>query len=137
MPPPGSMGPPPQYAALRRRCPVVQVTTPFGAPAWYVTRYDDVRELLADGRFVRPTINDWPVDADAAARGPGLVTMMELEGPRHAALRQALAEPFSVRATRQRRPALRAAADRLLEPITAGGPPGDLVTGFFEPFPCW
>ncbi|GCD43588.1 cytochrome P450 [Streptomyces paromomycinus] len=135
MPPPGSVGPPPEYAALRRSCPVARVATPFGAPAWYVTRYDDVRKLLADDRFIRPTINDWPLDADAAARGPGLVTMMELEGPRHAALRQALAEPFSVRATRQRRPALRATADRMLGQIVADGPPGDLVRGFCEPFP--
>ncbi|MFH8409064.1 cytochrome P450 [Streptomyces sp. NPDC018019] len=129
------MGPPPQYALLRRSCPLARVTTPFGAPAWYVTRYDDVRKLLADDRFIRPTINDWPLDADAAARGPGLVTMMELDGPRHAALRQALAKPFSIRATRRRRPALRATADRLLAQIAANGPPRDLVSGFFEPFP--
>ncbi|MEU7189807.1 cytochrome P450 [Streptomyces sp. NPDC045369] len=135
MPAPGSVGPPPEYAVLRRSCPLARVATPFGAPAWCVTRYDDVRKLLADDRFVRPTIDDWPLDADVTARGPGLVTMMELDGPRHAALRQALAEPFSVRATRQRRPSLRATADRLLGPITADGPPGDLVSGFCEPFP--
>ncbi|MFI2239238.1 cytochrome P450 [Streptomyces chrestomyceticus] len=141
MPPPGSVGPPPEYAALRRSCPLARVATPFGAPAWYVTRYDDVRKLLADDRFIRPTINDWPTiddrppDTAVAGRGPGLVTMMELEGPRHAALRQALAEPFSVRATRRRRAALRATADRMLGQIAADGPPGDLVSDFCEPFP--
>ncbi|KOG52585.1 cytochrome P450 [Streptomyces griseoflavus] len=134
MPPPGSMGPPPQYPRLRRECPLAKVATPFGAPAWYATRYDDVRDLLADDRFVRPTIEDWPPGPDAD-RGPGLLTMMELEGPRHAALRQALARPFSVRAVRRRRPALRAAADHLLERFTTTGPPGDLVSGFCEPFP--
>ncbi|MEV8306842.1 cytochrome P450 [Streptomyces flavidovirens] len=135
MPRPDSMGPPPQYRWLRRSCPLARVATPFGAPAWYVTRYDDVRNLLADDRFIRPTINDWPLDTGDASRGPGLVTMMELDGPRHTALRQALAEPFSVRAVRRCRPTLRATADRLLKQFTATGPPGDLVSGFFEPFP--
>ncbi|MFH8746860.1 cytochrome P450 [Streptomyces rimosus] len=135
MPRPGSMGPPPQYPRLRRECPLAKVTTPFGAPAWYATRYDDVRNLLADDRFIRPTIEDWPADTGAAACGPGLLTMMELEGPRHAALRQALARPFSVRAVRRRRPAVRATADGMLEQFTTTGPPGDLVSGFCEPFP--
>ncbi|MGA4845172.1 cytochrome P450 [Streptomyces sp. G5(2025)] len=135
MPRPDSMGPPPQYRSLRGSCPLARVATPFGAPAWCVTRYDDVRKLLADDRFIRPTINDWPPDTGDASRGPGLVTMMELEGPRHTALRQALAEPFGVRATRRRRPVLRATADRLLTQFTAAGPPSDLVSGFFEPFP--
>ncbi len=27
---------------------------------WYATRHADVAELLADPRFIRPTINEWP-----------------------------------------------------------------------------
>ncbi|MGW0536816.1 cytochrome P450 [Streptomyces sp. NPDC003032] len=128
------MGPPTEYRLLRQGCPVAKVMTPFGAPAWYVTCYEDVRDLLADSRFIRPTIEDWPATADTTG-APGLVTMMELEGPRHTALRQALATSLSVRSVRRTRPAVRATADRLLADLAAPGPPGDLVDGFCEPFP--
>ncbi|MFF4605307.1 cytochrome P450 [Streptomyces sp. NPDC001339] len=144
VPPPGTMGPPAEYERLRRECPVAKVRLPFGATAWYVTRYDDVRQLIADPRLIRPTINDWPArpdtDADAdtgdtGAAEPGLVTMMELDGPRHLALRRALAEPFSVRAIRRHVPAMRRAADELLDAFAAAGQPGDLVAGYLEPYP--
>ncbi|MFG2563269.1 cytochrome P450 [Streptomyces sp. NPDC048496] len=136
LPPPGTMGPPTQYGWLRRECPLAEVRLPIGATAWYATRYEDVRDLVADPRLIRPTINDWPPRPDRAADDElGLITMMELEGPRHAALRRALAEPFSVRSIRRRLPHLRQSADRLLEEFVDGGQPGDLVAGFLEPFP--
>ncbi|GAU69403.1 putative cytochrome P450 [Streptomyces sp. NBRC 110611] len=139
VPPLGTMGPPAEYEQLRRECPVAKVRLPFGATAWYVTRYDDVRQLIADPRLIRPTINDWPArpDAndDAGAAEPGLVTMMELDGPQHLALRRALAEPFSVRAIRRQVPVMRRAADELLDTFAAGGRPGDLVAGYLEPYP--
>ncbi|MFJ6215493.1 cytochrome P450 [Streptomyces sp. NPDC092296] len=136
VPPPGTMGPPTEYARLRRDCPLAEVRLPIGATAWYATRYGDVRALVADPRLVRPTINDWPPRPDRAAGDePGLTTMMELDGPRHAALRRALAEPFSVRSVRGRLPRIRQSADRLLAEFVGGGRPGDLVAGFLEPFP--
>ncbi len=137
IPPPGSMGPPAEYPRLRRECPLALVRLPIGATAWYATRYDDVRDLLADPRLVRPTINDWPPGAGQTADEdePGLITMMELDGPRHAALRRALAEPFSVRAIRRKVPRIQRCADRLLEEFTNRGSPGDLVASFLEPFP--
>ncbi|MFJ2776481.1 cytochrome P450 [Kitasatospora sp. NPDC087315] len=136
LPPPGTMGPPTQYGWLRRECPLAEVRLPIGATAWYVTRYEDVRDLIADPRLIRPTINDWPPRPDRAIDDePGLITMMELNGPRHEALRHALAEPFSVRSVRSRLPRLRRSADGLLDDFMAGGQPGDLVGGFLEPFP--
>ncbi|MFV5998863.1 cytochrome P450 [Streptomyces sp. NPDC056231] len=136
LPPPGTMGPPTQYGWLRRECPLAEVRLPIGATAWYATRYEDVRDLVADPRLIRPTINDWPPRPDRAVDDePGLITMMELEGSRHAALRRALAELFSVRSIRRRLPHLRQSADRLLEEFVDGGQPGDLVAGFLEPFP--
>ncbi|MCQ4042569.1 cytochrome P450 [Streptantibioticus rubrisoli] len=136
LPPPGSMGPPEQYARLRTDCPVARVGMPLGATAWYVTRYDDVRELIADPRLVRPTINDWPARRDDPAHhGPALTTMAELEGPRHAALRRAVGPAFSARSIRDRMPRIRCLAERLLADFQDRGSPGDLVAGFTEPFP--
>ncbi|MFF7901471.1 cytochrome P450 [Streptomyces sp. NPDC088817] len=136
LPPPGTLGPPETCARLRESRPVARVGLLMDATAWYVTRYEDVRALLADPRLIRPTINDWPPrpgpDADA---GPSLVTMAELDGPRHLALRRSVAPAFSAGAVRDRLPRIRALAGRLLEEFAAGGPPGDLVAGFTEPFP--
>ncbi|MFJ2565634.1 cytochrome P450 [Streptomyces sp. NPDC087568] len=136
LPPPGTMGPPETCARLRESRPVTRVGLLMDATAWYVTRYEDVRALLADLRLIRPTINDWPPrPGPAADDGPGLVTMAELDGPRHLALRRSVAPAFSAGAVRDRLPRIRALADRLLEEFAAGGPPGDLVAAFTEPFP--
>ncbi|MFD5473911.1 cytochrome P450 [Streptomyces sp. NPDC127105] len=136
LPPPGTMGPPETCARLRESRPVTRVGLLMDATAWYVTRYEDVRALLADPRLIRPTINDWPPrPGPAADDGPGLVTMAELDGPRHLALRRSVAPAFSAGAVRDRLPRIRALVDRLLEEFAAGGPPGDLVAAFTEPFP--
>ncbi|HEY0636816.1 MAG TPA: cytochrome P450 [Pseudonocardiaceae bacterium] len=141
LPEPGTMGPPPDCARLRRECPVRHVKLPMdepGAVAWYVTRYADVRRLLGDRRFTRPDINEWPArPGEPPWDGPGLTTMMELEGDRHVALRRAVADHFGAGAVRARLPRIRALADGLLDEFeaAAGGRTGDLVGGFAEPFP--
>ena len=48
--------PPEEYALLREEEPIVQVTLPSGEPAWLVTRYEDVRTVLADHRFSREAL---------------------------------------------------------------------------------
>ncbi|MBO1413546.1 cytochrome P450 [Streptomyces sp. FH025] len=115
---------------------MARVRLPMEATAWYATRYEDVRELLADPRLIRPTINDWPPrPGQAADDGPRLTTMAELDGPRHVALRRAVAPAFTFGAVRDRLPRIRALAEHLLEEFEADGRTGDLVAGFTEPFP--
>lgn len=137
--PAGVMGPPEEYTRLRRTCPLAQVRMEpdmADAVAWYVTRYSDVRQLIADRRLIRPTIDAWPPStALPEDTGPGLVTVMEMEGPQHLALRRALSEAFSARSVRTYLPRLRQLAADLLNEFAAGGQPGDLVAGFTEPFP--
>ncbi|GAA2787033.1 cytochrome P450 [Saccharopolyspora taberi] len=43
----------PLYEVLRRDAPVTAVTTPAGDPAWLVTRFGEVRDLLGDKRLGR------------------------------------------------------------------------------------
>ncbi|MFE7974411.1 cytochrome P450 [Streptomyces shenzhenensis] len=136
IPPPGTMGPPQEYDRLRRECPLAKVRLPIDATAWYATRYNDVKHLIADPRFIRPSITDWPPRPGHTPHDePGLITMMELEGPRHTALRKALCEPFSIRSIRNRLPRIRRTADQLLTPFTHSDQPADLVVRFLEPFP--
>jgi cytochrome P450 len=132
---PGTMGPPAEYGRLRAHCPVARIDVDRDAIAWYVTRYADVRALLADPRLVRPTINEWPDRSGLGAEDPGLTTMMELEGPGHTALRRVLTDAFSARSVRRCLPQVRQLAAGLLDSLAAGGPPGDLVAGLAEPFP--
>jgi cytochrome P450 len=44
---------PPLYEVLRREAPIAPVTTPAGDPAWLVTRFAEVRDLLGDSRLGR------------------------------------------------------------------------------------
>lgn len=135
LPPPGSVGPPEEYAWLREQCPVARVQLPVGVPGWFVTRHADVRALLADRRLVRPAIDDWPEPAGGPRAEPGLVTMMEMGGEPHKALRAAVAGAFSARAVRGRRERIRQLADRVLDEFERGKRPADVVTGYAEPFP--
>ncbi|MFE9145231.1 hypothetical protein [Streptomyces tubercidicus] len=48
------MEPSAEWVELRSKCPVASVSVPGGSEAKLLTRYDDVKELLADPRFTRP-----------------------------------------------------------------------------------
>lgn len=138
--PPGSMGPPEQYGWLQQTCPVAQLSVPaeFNATIWYVTGYHEVKALLGDARLIRPTINEWPeIEGQPEATGKPLVTMMELNGPDHVALRRVVAEAFNVKTMQAYRPRMRAKADQLLDDFAAGARPGDIVRDYTEPFPLW
>jgi len=50
---PEPLQPPAEWAELREKCPVAHVTLPSGDAALLVTRYDDVKQVLADPRFPR------------------------------------------------------------------------------------
>jgi len=139
LPAPGSMGPPVEFLNLRQAHPLVRVRLDPAMPdstAWYVTRYADVKALMSDPRFIRPSINSWPArGAERAGPEPELITMMELDGARHVALRRAIADAFSARAVRRYAPRSRRIAVDLLDEFARAGQPGDLVPGFAEPFP--
>jgi cytochrome P450 len=62
----GALEPPPEWAQLRERCPVAPVRFPSGDEAALVTRYDDVKLVLSDPRFVRNFSAD---DAASIAEG--------------------------------------------------------------------
>ncbi|MGW7555701.1 cytochrome P450 [Streptomyces rimosus] len=106
------------------------------APSWFVSRYDDVRAVIGDPRLVRPSVNGWSfMPEQDRPDGMELITMMEMEGPRHTALRRALSGAFSARSVRRRLPRIRRSAERLLDEFADGGAPGDLIAGYTELFP--
>src|SRR5918999_5645072 len=45
------------YSRIRERAPIVRGVMPGIDPAWVVTRYDDVKMVLSDPRFVNDKAN--------------------------------------------------------------------------------
>ncbi|KIH99547.1 hypothetical protein LP52_06580 [Streptomonospora alba] len=120
---PHPMQPPPGYAELRETEPVAPVTTSDGRPAWLVTSYDAVADVLSDSRFgvTRP--------ADASADNGTLLQ----DGEAHARLRRLIGKAFTPRRVEALRPRVeRMAADRVAD-LASSGPPADLVTGLAAP----
>lgn len=76
-------GPAPEVAEIREKSPVVKVICPTGIEAWFVTRYDDVREVLGDpqrfsnhsgqaGHLLANMPPDQPIEEGDFARMDGL-----------------------------------------------------------------
>ncbi|MFD9700800.1 cytochrome P450 [Lentzea sp. NPDC059081] len=91
----------PLYEVLRREAPIAPVTTPAGDPAWLVTRYDEVRQLLGDKRFGRS--HPEPEKASrisTAAVQDGPSGEYETEEVDHARMRRLLTPAFSAKRMR-------------------------------------
>ncbi len=124
------LDPPPAYARLRAEAPVSPVRMPSGNPAWLVTRYDDVRNVLAETRFssdrTKPGYPDYTLASDEIGRR----WLTRMDPPEHDELRRTVSPEFSVKRMEALRPAVQRVVDSLLDEITAGAPPVDLVEAF-------
>ncbi len=139
IPSPSALEPPREWAELRRGCPVAPVTLPSGDGASLLTRYDDVKQVLADPRFRRR------LDAEDAAR----VSATESGGVFNGALAKAMPEEthqqwrrmvgkwFTAKRMSALRPGIEAMADRLVDEMVEGGGPADLKAALGFPLPVW
>ncbi|MDT5028357.1 MAG: hypothetical protein QOE61_4783, partial [Micromonosporaceae bacterium] len=124
--------PPARYAELRDKQPASQVTIPTGKHPWVITRYADVRSLLADPRVssdIRhpnfPAMGAGEQEAGAKAR-----PFIRTDPPDHTRHRRMLQAEFTLKRVRDMRPAIQAAADRLIDEMIAAGPSADLVSAY-------
>lgn len=91
----------PVYEVLRREAPIAPVTTPAGDPAWLVTRFTEVRELLGDKRFGRSHPRpDQASRITHAAVQDGPSGTYENEEAEHARMRRLLTPAFSAKRMR-------------------------------------
>jgi cytochrome P450 len=103
-----------------------------------VTRYADVREVLADGsRFsnagaFRPP-DDTRTDAERDRDRAG--NLLAYDPPEHSRLRRMLTPEFTVRRMRRLEPRIVEIVDDHLDALARSGPPADLVSGFALPIP--
>ncbi|MGI5351746.1 cytochrome P450 [Streptomyces sp. CA-250714] len=125
---------PDAYAVLRAQEPVAEVTLPSGDTGHLVSRYADVRAVLADPRCSRaatvlpeaPKLTAVPFDAG------GLFTM---DPPEHTRLRGLVARAFTPRRVEGMRPRIAELAGELADSMAAAGSPTDLNAAFAFPFP--
>lgn len=130
--------PPEEYRTIREEAPVTPATFPDGVKGWMVTRYEDVRAMLADPRFgsnrrqLRPG-DPAPADEPLPPPPPGFFIMMD--APEHTRFRRMLTGQFTVRRMQKLVPVVeQIVAERLAEMASAEGPV-DLVQSYALPIP--
>ncbi|MGA6164485.1 cytochrome P450 [Amycolatopsis magusensis] len=141
IPNPAPLDPPAEWADLRTGCPVADVRLPSGDRAALLTRYADVKQVLADPRFTRrldapdaarltDSESGGVFNADMAARIPD-------SGEEHQRWRQQVGRWFTVKRMTALRPGMVAMADRLIDDMVASGAPADLKAALGFPLPVW
>ncbi|MGW6734385.1 cytochrome P450 family protein [Streptomyces sp. NPDC055013] len=123
------------YRRLRDTAPVHRIAGPDGSPAWLVTRYDDVREALADPRLSLDKRHAAPGTYRGLALPPALdANLLNMDPPDHTRIRRLVGRAFTPRRVEQLRTPVRRTADRLLDAL---GPHGttDLIASYAAPLP--
>ncbi|NUP19208.1 MAG: cytochrome P450 [Streptomyces sp.] len=123
------------YRRLRDTAPVHRIAGPDGSPAWLVTRYDDVREALADPRLSLDKRHAAPGTYRGLALPPALdANLLNMDPPDHTRIRRLVGRAFTPRRVEQLRAPIRRTADRLLDTL---GPHGttDLIASYAAPLP--
>jgi nocardicin N-oxygenase len=131
---PGRLQPPAEFAALREGQPVRRVQLPYGGEGWLVTRYADVKAVLADPRFSRAAT----VGADIPRTTP-LTTqpdnILSMDPPEHSRLRRLVASTFTMKNIESWRPRTEQVVAELINGMRTKGAPVDLVDNFSLPLP--
>ncbi|MEN9760733.1 MAG: hypothetical protein RI906_559 [Pseudomonadota bacterium] len=130
--------PPPLYARLGAAQPVRRIVQWNGAPAWFVTRNDLVRALLADARLsVDATHPNYPAQNAALQRvRRDYQVFAQMDPPAHGLERSLFSSDFSAAGIEAIRPRVQDLVDRLIDRMVAGQAPPDLVAGLAAPLPC-
>lgn len=115
-----------------------RVPGPGGVDAWVISRYDDVRSVLADPRFAKD-MNKFagaapggrPAFEDEDGFGPN---MLNADPPDHTRLRRLVSKAFTPRRVESMRPRLEQITAELLDAM-AGHERVDLIDAFAFPLP--
>ncbi|GAA1636087.1 cytochrome P450 family protein [Actinoplanes couchii] len=123
----------PAWSGLRDAAPACPVELPDGSPVWLVTRYADVRALLAD-----PRLSVDKSSGDGSWRGfslpPALdANLLNMDPPNHTRIRRLVSQAFTPRRVENLRPLIQRTADELLDALPAGE--ADLIRGYAGPLP--
>ncbi|MGH3388535.1 MAG: cytochrome P450 family protein [Actinomadura sp.] len=136
------------YARLREETPLVRGVMPGVDPAWIVTRYDDVKMVLSDPRFVVdpanvpgmriPSLNEqvqYALGIPPEYMKYRLARMGSFDGAEHARLRSPVAPALSVRRIAELRPRVEEIVEEMLDDLLDVAEDGtvDLIPHFAHP----
>ncbi|ANN21850.1 cytochrome [Amycolatopsis orientalis] len=129
--------PAPELTRRAEEAPVSRVKLWDGGTPWLITRYEDVRTVLADPRVgVDPGRPGFPhTNAVSKARDTAMKTLMQLDPPDHTAQRRLLTPEFTVKRMEALRPRIQRIVDDLIDGLLDGPKPVDLVAEFALPVP--
>ncbi|WP_406141854.1 cytochrome P450 [Streptomyces sp. NBC_01089] len=123
------------YARLREAGPVHRIAGTDGLPAWLVTRYDDVRQALADPRLSLDKRHAKPGGYHGLALPPALdANLLNMDPPDHTRIRRLVSRVFTPRHIARLREPIRETADSLLDAIEPHGH-ADLIASYAAPLP--
>ncbi|MCA1185979.1 MULTISPECIES: cytochrome P450 [unclassified Saccharopolyspora] len=125
---PTALEPPPEWRRLQQECPVARVRTVIGEDALLLTRYEDVRAILADPRFTRR-----PLDDAEDSSFPNTIA----QGEGHLRWRRLLSRSFTVKRMRALQPRIAGIAHELIDEMLRQGAPADLRTALGFPLPVY
>jgi pentalenolactone synthase len=135
---PDIIGVAPRMRALQRDRPIARVRI-AGEEAWLITRYDQVRTLLADRRLGLSNPHPKGIAGKSAARATMMALMAgddyDTEATRHRQFRALLVPLFSKRRMRSMKPRIEQHVDELLDQLAATTPPADLNRALSVPLP--
>jgi cytochrome P450 len=121
-------GPPVAYANMTR------AAIGPDREAWLVTRYDDARAVLGDPRFsAAMTSPGFPIPPRRSSAID--VSFLRMDDPEHSRYRRMFAREFTVKRTDELGPVIQRLTDRLVDDLTAGPEPADLVRALALPLP--
>ncbi|GAA3793817.1 cytochrome P450 [Sphaerisporangium flaviroseum] len=139
------------YSRIREQAPLVRGSFfGRGTPLWLVTRYDDVKMVLGDGRFVNNPANVPGLDIEnirekeIAARGIPkeyaqyvLDSVLDADGADHLRLRKLVSRAFTARRVSELRPRVEEITEELLDRLADTAEDGvvDLLEHFAYPLP--
>jgi cytochrome P450 PksS len=111
----------PYYARLREEAPVFRIEGPANEPAWLVTRYDDVNQVLKHARLSKDRFGS--MTEEQKARLPWFVkffeplmqNMLNRDPPDHTRLRSLVHKAFTPRLIEQLRSRVQSLSDGLLD----------------------
>lgn len=123
------------YDRLRDTAPVHRVAGTDGNPAWLVTRYEDVREALANPLLSMDKKHALPGSYQGLSLPTALdANLLNMEAPDHTRIRRLVVRAFTSRRIEQLRTPVRETADRLLDALGSHGS-ADLMTAYAAPLP--
>ncbi|MEV1249016.1 cytochrome P450 [Nonomuraea sp. NPDC050022] len=133
--------PPAAYEQLREQAPVSKIRMTSGGEAWWVSKHEEARAILADPRFSSDKRKDgWPLFTLDAATLQQLRSqpplMLGMDGAEHSAARRSVIGEFTVKRLAALRLRIQDIVDHFIDDMLAADQhPVDLVQALSLPVP--